>query len=189
MSLFVKQAIEWHFCLRSIILQYVVLCLQVETLSFISEWLFPRDSGHRDIFTICLLLSRLFWLKKDISDLFMWQAPKFPTCRHSHCGNPGCWRGHGSRIDLCNSRTCPVAAGIAQEEKKQGRGGEWKGLGEAVWRKCKALCPHPFVPQHIEDNDDFVWEAGAGGQGSVCSRPCVGGLRAERASILSCCAS
>ena len=53
----------------------------------------------------------------------------------------------------------------------------------------KALCPNPFASQHKEENGDVVQDAGGGGQASVCSRPCTGGLRAERTSILSYCAS
>lgn len=135
----------------------------------------------------CLLLSRFFCLRKGISDLLMRLAWKFSTCCHSHCGNPFCWKGHSSPMDLYNSRKYGTAAGIAQERKTSRNMGEESGRrrGESVWRKGKALCPNPFASQHTESNDDVVWDAGGGGQGSVCSRPCMGGLRAERISLLS----
>lgn len=118
-SIFVKQHIEQHFCLKSIIVQCTFSCLKEEELIFIPEYHLQRDSGHWSIFTICLLLSKLFCLRKGILDFVMWHAPEFSMCCHSYSLNKLCWKGHCWPTDLCKSRNNPVAAGIVQEENKQ----------------------------------------------------------------------
>lgn len=94
-----------------------------------SEGQWPLRYFHR------LLLSRFFCLRKGISDLLMQQAWKFSTCCHSHCGNPFCWKGHSSPIDLYNSRKRAQLQGLHKKGKQAGtwerrvEGGEGKASG------------------------------------------------------------